>query len=157
VPTKHRKIASDRRSTATRKYPGESLLSIARHIDAEWLYRAYEPVRRDGARGIDGVGAEEYERNLWENLMNLLNRFKSGLYRAPTVRRVYIPKAGSTEKRPIGIPAYEDKILQRAVQRALESIYEGEFYDCSFGFRPGKSAHWTLPPWVNSIKRLHPH
>jgi group II intron reverse transcriptase/maturase len=110
----------------------------------EWLYCAYELTRKDGARGIDGVGAREYEKNLWENLKNLLDRFKSGEYRAPAVRRVYIPKAGSTEKRPIGIPTYEDKILQRAVQLALEPIYEGEFYDFSYGFRPGKSAHQAL-------------
>jgi retron-type reverse transcriptase len=63
--------------------------------------------------------------------LNLLNKFKSGLYRAPAVRRVYIPKAGSTERRPIGIPTYEDNILQRAVQLALEPIDEGEFYDFS--------------------------
>jgi group II intron reverse transcriptase/maturase len=139
VSTKQRKITE-----AARKYPEESLMSIAHHIDVEWLYCAYELVRRDGARGIDGVGAEAYELNLWANLENLLNRFKSGSYRAPAVKRVYIPKAGSTEKRPIGIPTYEDKILQRAVQLALEPIYEGEFYDFSYGFRPGKSAHQAL-------------
>jgi hypothetical protein len=95
-----------------RKYRGESLTSIAHHIGVEWLYCAFELVRRVGARGIDGVGAEEYELNLWENLTNLLDRFKSGTYRAPAVKRVYIPKAGSTEKRPsLGIPTYEDKIL----------------------------------------------
>jgi retron-type reverse transcriptase len=80
------------------------------------MYCAYELARRDGAKGIDGVGAEEYEANLWEKLQNLVDRLKSGLYRAPAVQRVYIPKAGSNDKRPIGIPTYEDKILQRAVQ-----------------------------------------
>ena len=108
LSTKQRQIAE-----AARKYRGASLINIAHHIDVEWLYCAYELVRRDGARGIDGVGAEAYERNLWENLKDLLDRFKSGRYRAPAVKRVYIPKAGSTEKRPIGIPTYEDKILQR--------------------------------------------
>jgi group II intron reverse transcriptase/maturase len=108
------------------------------------MYCAYELVRRDGAKGIDGVGAEEYEEHLWENLQSLVDRLKSGSYRAPPVKRVYIPKAGSTEKRPLGIPTYEDKILQRAVQLALEPIYEQEFYDFSYGFRPGKSAHQAL-------------
>jgi group II intron reverse transcriptase/maturase len=108
------------------------------------MYCAYELTRKDGAKGIDGVGAEEYEVGLWEKLEKLVDRLKSGLYRAPAVKRVYIPKAGSTEKRPIGIPTYEDKILQRAVQLVLEPIYEGEFYDFSYGFRPGKSAHQCL-------------
>jgi retron-type reverse transcriptase len=94
------------------------------------MYCAYELTRRDGAKGIDGVGAEEYEKGLWDKLQSLVDRLKSGDYRAPAVRRVYIPKAGSTsEKRPIGIPTYEDKILQRAVQLVLEPIYEQEFAD----------------------------
>ncbi|MDR1444972.1 MAG: group II intron reverse transcriptase/maturase [Treponema sp.] len=139
MSTKQRRIAE-----AARKYRGESLKSVAHHIDVEWMYCAYELVRRDGAKGIDGVGAEEYERNLRENLANLVDKLKSGTYRAPAVRRVYIPKAGSTEKRPLGIPTYEDKILQRAVQLVLEPIYEEEFYDFSYGFRPGKSAHQAL-------------
>jgi hypothetical protein len=81
VSTKQRQIASDRRSAAARKYRGESLTSIAHHIDVEWLYCAYELTRKDGAKGIDGVGAEAYEGNLWANLENLLQRFKSGEYR----------------------------------------------------------------------------
>jgi retron-type reverse transcriptase len=114
--------------------PGRKSLECGRtkvrhHIDVEWMYGAYELVRRDGAKGIDGVGAEEYEEHLWENLQSLEDRLKSGTYRAPPVKRVYIPKAGSTEKRPLGIPTYEDKILQRAVQLALEPIYEQEFAD----------------------------
>jgi retron-type reverse transcriptase len=124
LSTKQRRIAE-----AARKFSGESLKSVAHHIDVEWMYCAYELVRRDGAKGIDGVGAEEYEANLWENLQNLVDKLKSGTYRAPPVKRVYIPKAGSGEKRPLGIPTYEDKILQRAVQLVLEPIYEQEFAD----------------------------
>jgi len=138
--TKQRRIAQ-----AAEKYAGESLSSIAHFIDAEWMYCAYELTRRDGAAGIDGVVAAEYEKKLWENLGNLLELFKSGAYRAPPVKRVYIPKAGSSsEKRPIGIPTYEDKILQRAIVMLLEPILEREFYDFSYGFRPGKSAHQAL-------------
>jgi retron-type reverse transcriptase len=89
--------------------------------------------------------AAEYERNLEVNLQSLLNRAKSGTYQAPPVRRVHIPKGGSTtETRPIGIPTLEDKILQRAVVMLLEPIYEQDFYDCSFGFRPRRSAHGAL-------------
>jgi retron-type reverse transcriptase len=116
------------------------------------MYCACELTRKDGAKGIDGVGAEEYEANLWEKLQSLVDRLKSGTYRAPAVKRVYIPKAGSSDKRPIGIPTYEDKILQRAVQLVLEPIYEGEFYDFSYGFRLGKSARQCLSHlWKGSM------
>jgi len=109
------------------------------------MYCAYELTRKDGASGIDGVTAAEYEVGLWERLENLVEQLKSGTYRAPPVKRVYIPKAGSaTEKRPIGIPTYEDKILQRAIVMVLEPIFEQEFYDFSYGLRPGKSAHKAL-------------
>jgi group II intron reverse transcriptase/maturase len=94
---------------------------------------------------VDGMTATDYETNLEANLQALLNRAKAGTYRAPPVRRVHIPKGGSTtETRPIGIPTLEDKILQRAVAMLLEPIYEQDFYDCSFGFRPGRSAHQAL-------------
>jgi retron-type reverse transcriptase len=114
------------------------------------MYCAYELTRKDGAKGIDGVGAGEYEVGLWEKLQSLVDRLKSGLYRAPAVKRVYIPKAGSDDKRPIGIPTYEDKILHRAVQLVrtggpMEPIYEQEFYDFSYGFRAGKSAKSGRP------------
>jgi group II intron reverse transcriptase/maturase len=137
--TKQQRIAQ-----AAEKHAGKSLVSIAHHIDVQWMYCAYEWTRKDGAAGIDGVTAAEYEAGLWEKLANLLELLKSGNYRAPPVKRVYIPKVGSSEKRPIGIPTYEDKILQRAIVMALEPIFEKEFYDFSYGFRPGKSAHQAL-------------
>ena len=145
--TKQRRIAE-----AAEKHAGESLSSIAHHIDVEWMYCAYEWTRRDGAAGIDGVTAAEYEEGLWEKLLKLVDLLKSGTYRAPPVKRVYIPKAGSTtEQRPIGIPTYEDKILQRAIVMALEPIFEKEFYDFSYGFRPGKSAHQAEERLRNEI------
>ena len=85
-----------------------------------------------------------------DNLGRLLDRAKSGTYRAPPVRRVHIPKGGSrTETRPIGIPTLEDKVLQRAVAMLLEPIYEQDFLDCSYGFRPGRSAHQALESFRN--------
>ena len=114
-------------------------------MDLDWLKEAYRRTRKDGAVGVDGVTADEYEQELEGNLQNLLDRAKSGTYRAPPVRRVHIPKGGSTtETRPIGIPTLEDKILQRAVVMLLEPIYEQDFVDCSYGFRPGRSAHQAL-------------
>jgi group II intron reverse transcriptase/maturase len=102
-------------------------------------------VRKDGAVGVDGQTAEEYAKNLESNLESLLNRAKSGdHYRAPPVRRVQIPKGDGSKTRPIGIPTFEDKILQKAAAMALEAVYEQDFLPCSYGFRPGRSAHDAL-------------
>jgi group II intron reverse transcriptase/maturase len=119
--------------------------SLAYLMDIDWLHEAYRRTRKDGAAGVDGQTSQDYEKDLEANLQSLLDRAKSGTYRAPPVRRVHIPKGGSgTETRPIGIPTLEDKVLQRAVAMLLEPIYEQDFYDCSFGFRPGRSAHQAL-------------
>jgi group II intron reverse transcriptase/maturase len=119
--------------------------SLAYLMDIDWLKEAYRRTRKDGAVGVDGVTAEEYEQDLEGNLQSLLDRAKSGTYKAPPVRRVHIPKGGSTtETRPLGIPTLEDKLLQRAVVMLLEPIYEQDFLDCSYGFRPGRSAHQAL-------------
>ena len=121
------------------------LVSLAHHIDLEFLREAYGRTRKDGASGVDGVTAAVYQENLEENLQSLLDRFKSGLYKAPPVRRVYIPKGGDrSAKRPIGVPTFEDKILQRAVAMVLEAVYEQDFLDCSYGFRPDRSAHQAI-------------
>jgi len=100
--------------------------------------------RRDGAVGVDGQTANDYQEHLFDNVDSLLDRVKSGTYRAPPVRRVHIPKGTGSETRPLGIPTYEDKILQRAVVMVLEPLYERDFKDCSYGFRPGRSAHQAL-------------
>jgi retron-type reverse transcriptase len=95
--------------------------------------------------GVDEQTWHQYAINLEANLQSLLDRAKSGTYRAPPVRRAYIPKSGSPgETRPIGIPTLEDKVLQRAVVMLLEPVYEQDFLDCSYGFRPGRSAHQAL-------------
>ena len=119
--------------------------SLAYHMDLDWLREAYRRTRKDGAVGVDGQTAADYEQALEANLQSLLDRAQSGTYRAPPVRRVHIPKAGSpTQTRPIGIPTLEDKVLQRAVAMLLEPIYEQDFYEGSYGFRPGRSAHQAL-------------
>jgi group II intron reverse transcriptase/maturase len=120
------------------------LTTLAHHIDEEWLGEAYRRVRKDGATGVDGQIAEEYERDLRGNLKSLLGRFKSGTYKAPPVRRAYIPKGDGKSTRPIGVPTLEDKVLQKAVAMVLEAVYEQDFLDCSYGFRPGRSAHQAL-------------
>jgi group II intron reverse transcriptase/maturase len=128
-----------------KRSPQMGFTSLAYLMDIDWLIAAFHRTRKDGAPGVDGQTWFDYERNLEENLQSLLDRAKSGTYRAPPVRRVYIPKGGSnTEFRPIGIPTLEDKVLQRAVVMLLEPIYEQDFDVGSYGFRPGRSAHDAL-------------
>lgn len=124
--------------------PETGFTSLAHLIDLSWLHEAYLRTRKDGATGVDGQTAQDYEANLMDNLQSLLDRAKSGTYRAPPVRRVHIPKGTGNETRPIGIPTFEDKVLQRAVVMVLEIIYEQDFRDCSYGFRPQRSAHQAL-------------
>ena len=90
-----------------------ALSSLHHVIDLEWIKEAYRLTRKDGAPGIDGVTADDYATNLEANLLDLLDRFKSGRYKAPPVRRTYIPKADGSH-RPLGIPTFEDKLAQRA-------------------------------------------
>src|SRR6516165_11072072 len=137
-----------------RDCPDMAFTNLAHHIDIVWLHKAYRLTRKDGAAGVDGRTAADYEQNLMANLQDLLNRAKSGTYVAPPVRRAYIPKAGSpNETRPLGIPTFEDKVLQRAVTMVLETIYEQDFLDCSYGFRPGRSAHQALETlWQRTMK-----
>jgi group II intron reverse transcriptase/maturase len=124
--------------------PQAALTTLAHAIDLDLLEEAYRRTRKDGAVGVDGQTAEAYAEHLEANLRALLERAKSGTYRAPPVRRVYIPKAGGPKTRPIGIPTFEDKVLQRAVAMVLEAVYEQDFRDCSYGFRPRRSAHQAL-------------
>jgi group II intron reverse transcriptase/maturase len=139
VYTKQQRIAQ-----LAKEHPEWSLNTLAHMIDQEWMHEAYGQTRKDGAAGVDGQTAKEYERELAKNLENLKERAKAGTYKAPPVRRVYIPKGMGAEKRPIGIPTFEDKVLQRAIVMLLEPVYEQDFYDCSYGFRPRRSAHQAL-------------
>lgn len=134
----------ERIAKLAKEAPTMAFRSLAHHIDVDFLREAYRLTRKDGAVGVDGQTAAEYAQNLEANLEALLERAKSGTYRAPPVRRVYIPKGNGKEVRPLGIPTFEDKLLQRAVAMLLGAVYEQDFLDCSYGFRPGRSAHQML-------------
>jgi len=125
------------------KHVGSPLTTLSHHLDMLWLREAYARVRRDSAPGVDGQTVAGYGENLEANLQSLLERAKSGSYRAPLVKRVHIPKS-ETETRPIGMPTVENKVLERAVAMLLEPVYEREFLDCSYGFRTGRSPHQAL-------------
>jgi group II intron reverse transcriptase/maturase len=130
------------------------LTTLAHHIDLELMHEAYRLTRKDGAVGVDGKGAADFAANLEDNLRSLLERLKSGTYHAPPVRRVHIPKGDGRETRPIGIPTFEDKVLQRAVAMVLGAVYEQDFLSCSYGFRPGRSAHHALDELWQVLMRL---
>ena len=139
ISTRRRRIAE-----LARQSPQAAFTTLAHHIDIDWMHEAYRRTRKDGATGVDGQTAADYAADLEGNLRSLLDRAKSGRYQAPPVRRVHIPKGTGSETRPIGIPTFEDKILQRAAVMVLESVYEQDFLDCSYGFRPGRSGHQAL-------------
>lgn len=139
VSTKLERIAK-----MAKEMRGVPLTTLSHHIDEAWLQEAFRRTRKDGAVGIDGQSAQQYEEKLGENLGRLLERAKTGTYQAPAVRRVHIPKGDGSKTRPIGIPTFEDKVLQRAVHMALEAVYEQDFHDCSYGFRPGRGAHQAI-------------
>lgn len=140
----------ERIAELAKRDPTMKLRTLAHHIDVEWLTEAYRRTRKDGAVGIDGQTADEYAKDLEKSLQSLLDRAKSGTYRAPPVRRVHIPK-GNGETRPLGIPTFEDKVLQRAVAMVLEAVYEQDFLACSYGFRPGRSTHDLLDDLQNEL------
>jgi RNA-directed DNA polymerase len=126
VSTKLHRIA-----TLAKEISGRVLTTLAPHSDVPFLQEAYRRTRKDGAVGVDGQTAESYAEHLEENLTTRLDRCKSGTYHAPPVRRAYIPKVGSSTGRPIGVPTFEDKVLQRAVAMVMEAVYEQDFLDCS--------------------------
>jgi RNA-directed DNA polymerase len=147
VSTKQQRIAQ-----LAGQMSGKALTSLSHHIDGAWLLEAWRRTRQDGAVGVDGQSAEQYAENLHGNLADLLDRAKSGRYKAPPVKRIHIPKGDGKSTRPIGIPTLEDKVLQRAIVMALEPVYEADFKSCSYGFRPGKSAHDALEAlWKQSM------
>lgn len=148
VSTRQQHIAN-----MARKYVGSPITTLNHHLDLLWLHEAYRRVQRDSAPGIDGQTVADYGRQLEANLKDLLERVHSGRYRAPLVKRVHIPKS-KTETRPIGMPTVENKVLERAVQMLLEPIYEADFLDCSYGFRPGRSPHDALAAVRETVMKM---
>lgn len=138
VSTRQERIAM-----LARNNPAMVFTTLHHYIDYDWLVRAYELTRKDGAVGVDGQTSREYAEQLNSNLESLLTRMKTGQYKAPSVKRVYIPKADGTQ-RPLGIASFEDKVAQRAIVMLLEPLFEQNFKNCSFGFRPGRSTHQAL-------------
>ncbi len=125
------------------RYPDTVFTTLMHNIDVEFLFEAFRRTRQDAAPGVDGVTAEDYAVHLGENLRSLHARMRSGHYKAPPVKRKWLDKEGGAQ-RPIGMPAFEDKIVQRAVTMLLESVYEQDFHDFSYGFRPNRSAHHAV-------------
>ena len=126
-----------------RRHPERVFTTLHHLIDVEFLQEAFLRLRKDAAAGVDNMTSAEYEEGLVQRLTELHLRVHTNRYRAQPVRRVWIEKEDG-KRRPLGIPALEDKILQRAVQMVLQPIYETEFYDHSYGFRPKRSAHQAL-------------
>jgi group II intron reverse transcriptase/maturase len=122
---------------------GLTFLSIAHHLTVEALDRAFKGLRKEASEGVDGVTYVEYEKDAKGNLERLYEQLKTGRYRAQPLRRAYIPKEDQ-KLRPIAIAALEDKVVQRAVVELLGVIYEQDFLNCSYGFRPKRSAHEAL-------------
>lgn len=148
VSTKQQRIAK------LAKDAPDMAMDLSHHMDAEWFREAYRLTRKDGAVGVDGETATEFAERLEERLEELINLAKSGRYRAPAVRRVHIPKGKGNETRPLGIPAFSDKVLQRAVVMALEPVYEQDFLNCSYGFRPGRSPKQALEALQKGIMKM---
>jgi RNA-directed DNA polymerase len=139
-----------RRRAQARKQ--ERFTALLHHLTVDLLRESYYALKRNAAPGVDGVSWQEYEHNLEESLVSLHQRVHRGAYRAQPSRRVYIPKADGRQ-RPLGIAALEDKIVQQAVVRILNQIYEVDFRGFSYGFRPGRSPHQALDALHVGINR----
>ena len=133
----------DRIAELAKEDPKRQFYSIAHLITVEKLYEAFRSLRKNASAGIDGITYAEYETNVEENIHQLHRRLVAGKYQAQPLRRVYIPKENG-KQRPISIPSLEDKIVQKVVVALMNAIYEQDFLDCSYGFRPGRSQHQAL-------------
>lgn len=121
--------------------PNERFTSLVHLINKETLMQSHKEMERKRASGVDAVTKQDYDVKLDEYLDDLVSRLKRNAYKPQPVRRVYIPKPGTDKKRPLGIPAYEDKLVQSTLGKVLNAIYEQDFLECSFGFRPNRGAH----------------
>lgn len=128
--------------TLAKKY--DKLQTLMCYVNKETLMEQHKKQMKGKASGIDGVTKEQYNENPESNIENLLNRMKKFSYKPQAVKRVYIPKTGSDKLRPLGIPAYEDRLVQGCMAYVLNEIYETKFLDCSYGFRPNRNCHQTI-------------
>ena len=134
----------ERIAEIARKSPKEKFTSLMHLINEEMLKECHKELATGKATGVDRQTKEEYGEDLDGNIKRLIERMKRWEYRPQPVRRAYIPKVGSDELRPLGIPSYEDKLVQMALMKILTPIYEVDFLPCSFGYRPGRSCHDAL-------------
>ena len=126
-----------------KQHPDRIFTSLAHLIDVDLLREAFKKTRKDSATGVDGITAAKYGKNLEANLVDLHRRLKENSYKAPPVKRCWIDKDDGS-KRPLGLPTFEDKIVQRAVSMVMSAIYEQDFHDFSHGFREGHSPHQAI-------------
>ena len=126
------------------KTPKIKLQTLVHLINEKTLAMSHQRMPTKKSAGVDEVTKEEYGRNLEENVRDLVERMKRQAYKPQPVKRVYIPKDGTNKKRPLGLPAYEDKLVQSVLNEIFNAIYEQEFLDCSYGFRPKRSCHDAL-------------
>lgn len=122
----------------------KTVRGIMKYVNKDTIIKQHKKQEKNKATGIDGINKEKYEENLNKNVEKLINEMKAMSYRPQDVKRVNIPKIGSTELRPLGIPAYEDRLVQGAMADVLNEIYENIFLDCSYGFRPNRDCHQAI-------------
>ena len=141
----HEKMSTVELQIAERakKYKGEALHNLHHYVDEALLQESYEKLNKKSAAGVDGKTWQQYGLEFPERRESLLGEFKSGRYRAPAIRRVYIPKDKHSQ-RPLGLVTIEDKVLQASVRKVIEPIYEEDFKPFSYGFRPGRSPHQAI-------------
>ena len=147
VETKLHRIAEK-----ARKEPGFKFTSLYHLMNEELLRGCFKRLRRDAAAGIDKMTKDMYAENLDANLSKLIDRLHRMAYIPQPVRRTYIPKPGSAKQRPLGIPCFEDKLVQAGLVRILESVYEQDFIEDSYGFRPLRSCHNALKALSETVE-----
>jgi RNA-directed DNA polymerase len=148
VTTKLQRIAEKARSTSEFQFT-----SLFHLMNEELLWGCFEQLRKNAASGIDGVTKEQYAEQLPENLRQLVDRLHRMAYIPQPVLRIYIPKSGSDKMRPLGIPALEDKLVQAGLVKILQAIYEQDFIDDSYGFRPGRGCHDALRMLSQAVEK----
>jgi retron-type reverse transcriptase len=134
--------------------PSMVFTSLAHRIDLSWLRKSFRQLRKNESTGVDKLTAKQYAKNLDENLYNLYQRLRRGQYVASPVKRIWVDKEDG-KKRPIGIPALEDKIVQKVVATILGVVFEPIFHDFSHGFRPGHSHHKALHELREQCRKLN--